>query len=172
MLLDRQDSLCHRVLALALLSARKFDRAELHSERSLALNPNDANAAANRAYLLSMTGRAEEGGAFIRRAIQLNPYHPGYYWNTLARVMHDAGRHAEAIAAFATIADWRFHLHARLAACHAALGDAEQAAGQVERTLATKPDFSSAGWVATLPYRHEADRQRLLAELLAAGLPP
>jgi adenylate cyclase len=47
--LDPGDSRCHRILALALLFAREFDRAELHSERSLTLNSNGVHAAAFRA---------------------------------------------------------------------------------------------------------------------------
>jgi hypothetical protein len=38
--------------------------------------------------------------------------------------------------------------------------------------MAAQPAFSAAAWVAKVPIRAEADRQRLLAELLAAGLPP
>jgi hypothetical protein len=38
--------------------------------------------------------------------------------------------------------------------------------------LAERPGFSAAGWVATLPIRAEADRQRLTEEFLVAGLPP
>ena len=61
-------------------------RAELEAGFQTETPPN---AAAYRAYLLSMTGRAEDCVAFMRRAIQLNPYHPGYYWNMLARVLAD-----------------------------------------------------------------------------------
>src|SRR4051812_14955438 len=72
--LDPHDGRCARILALALLSAREFERAELYSVRSLVLNPNDAHAAAYRAHLLYCTGREEEGLAMIRKAIDLNPY--------------------------------------------------------------------------------------------------
>ena len=65
-----------------------------------------------------------------------------------------------------------FYQDARLAACHAAVGRMEEARRVVARALAAKPDFSSAAWTATLPFRNEADRERLRAELVAAGLPP
>jgi adenylate cyclase len=170
--LDPSDSRCHRILGVALLFAREFDRADHHSARSLALNPNDAHAAAFRAYLLSCLGRADEAVPLIRRAIDRNPYHPGFFWNTLARVLHAAGRYEEAIAAFAQVPEFRFHHHARLAACHARVGDQAAARRCVERVLAERPGFSAAGWVATLPIRAEADRQRLTEEFLVAGLPP
>jgi adenylate cyclase len=170
--LDDSDSQCHRVLALALLNAREFDSADYHSERSVALNANDAHAAAQRGYVLSFLGRCDEALVMIRRAIDRNPFQPVWYWGVLARVLHGADRHAEAIAAFERIVERRYQHEARLAACHARLGHTEQARRCVERVLAAKPDFSSQAWAGSVPFRDEADRRRLLGELLAAGLPP
>jgi hypothetical protein len=42
----------------------------------------------------------------------------------------------------------------------------------VEAVLRERPDFSSGAWVASLPFRHAADAERLHADLTAAGLPP
>src|SRR4051794_9986942 len=170
--LDSVDSRCHRVLAMILLTAREFDRAGYHADRSTVLNPNDADAAAYRSYILTFLGQPEEALAEARRALALNPFHPGWYWTVLARALHAAGRHAEAIAAFERIERLNFHHHARLAASHAALGHAAEACHCVERALAAKPDFSSAAWIGSMPYRRTADSQHLLAELLTAGLPP
>ena len=98
-------------------NAREFERAELHSVRSLALNPNDAHAAAYRAHLLFCTGREEEGLAMIRKAIDLNPYHP---WLVLVhprpgaagrRPLRRGDRGREQLT------ELRFHHQARLAAC-------------------------------------------------------
>ena len=172
MTLDGSDSRCHRVLGLALLVARAFDRAAVHSERSLALNPNDSHAAVFRGYLLACLGRAEEGVPLIRRAIDRNPYRPGYFWDIFACVLQAAGRHEEAIAAFGQLPKMGLHHQVRLAACHARLGDEVAARRCVERVLAAQPDFSAAAWVATVPIRAEADRRCLVEELLAAGLPP
>ena len=106
--LDPGESRCHRVLAMILLTAREFDRADHHSERSLALNPNDGDAAAYRAYVLCFLGRPDAAVPLIQRAIALNPYHPGWYWTALARALHGAGRHAEAVVAFGRIERPRF----------------------------------------------------------------
>ena len=40
------------------------------------------------------------------------------------------------------------------------------------RDLRVLARHSSTAWTATLPFRHAADRERLCAELIAAGLPP
>jgi adenylate cyclase len=169
--LDPTESRCHRILAMILLTAREFERAGHHADRSVTLNPNDGDAAAYRAYILSFLGRPAEALADIRRALALNPFHPAWYWTAFARALQGVGQHADAIAAFERIELLRYHHHARLAISHTALGHAEEARRCVERAVADKPDFSSGGWVATLPFRHEADRERLRAELLAAGLP-
>ena len=170
--LDPGESRCHRILAMILLSAREFDRADQHSSRALALNPNDGDAVAYRAYILCFLGRPTEALPLIQRAIALNPFYPAWYWTILARALHGAGRHADAIEALGRIERPKFHHHARLAACHAKLGHADEARRFVALTLVAKPDFSTDTWVATLPFRNTADREQLAAELLAAGLPP
>lgn len=169
--LDADDSRCHRVLSVALLFSGEHDRAEFHSLRSLALNPNDPNVLAYRATLLSFTGRAEEAVAMMRRAIELNRFHLGFFLNALGRALQSGGHYAEAIAAFANSAELLYHHHARLAICHAKLGHADEARRCVERTLALRPAFSSRVWTDSLPFRDPADRAALLADLLEAGLP-
>ena len=139
--LDDADSRCHRALAMPLLNAHEFERADFHSERAVALNPNDAHAATNRGYVLCFLGRPDEALMWVRRAIDLNPFHPAWYWRVFARALHDAGRHAEAIGAFERILARRFHHEARLAACHAQLGHTAAARQGVARVLAAKPDF-------------------------------
>jgi TolB-like protein len=170
--LDPTDSRCHRILAVILLTAREFDRAEVHADRAVALNPNDPDAAGYRAYIFAFVGRPQEALAEGRRALALNPFPPSWYGPSLARALHDASRFAEAAAEFERIAKPRYHHLARLALCYTALGRAPDAERAVARTLAAKPDFSSAAWTASLPYRHAAYREQLRADLVAAGLPP
>jgi adenylate cyclase len=169
--LDPADSRCHRILAMVLLSVGEFERAEYHAMRSVTLNPNDANAQAYRSYLLVFMGHPDEAVAAIERAIRLNPFHPNWYWNYLGRALVAAGRYEAATAAFERFDAPRLKHRVRLAACYAGVGRVEDARRAVAAVLAELPDFSSSTWVATLPYRHEADRRRLLDDLLAAGLP-
>ncbi|MGD9509371.1 MAG: hypothetical protein AB7X49_12580 [Geminicoccaceae bacterium] len=157
---------------MILLIGRAFDRALEHADRSVTLNPNDADAALYRGAALNFLGRHAEALAEGRRGAGLNPYQPLHHAQILGRILHEAGHQAEAAASYERIAPPRFHHHARLAACHAALGRPDAARDCVARTLAVKPDFSSAAWTATMPFRGEADRERLCAELVAPGLPP
>jgi adenylate cyclase len=169
--LDDNDSRCHRILSTIYTHLREFDRAEFHSDRSIALNPNDAQAALSRAGLLQRLGRAEEGIEWGRKAMQLNPYHPNWYWETLGKVLHSAGHYAEALDAYSRIVGRPSFYHAYVAACHAELGQMDEARKHAALALQAKPDFSVTAWGTRLPFKHETDLQRFLAGLRKAGLP-
>jgi adenylate cyclase len=175
LMLDESDSRCHRVLGNIYLHLRQYDLAELHSDKSVALNSNDPLNALNRAGVLRYVGRAEEGVTFARKAMQINPYHPNWYWNHLALTLHAAGRYAEALAAYAKIAQrpifYGHPYHAYVAACHAELGQLEEAGAHVALTLQTMPHFSVRDCRKRLPFKNEADLQHFLDGLRKAGLP-
>ena len=103
--------------------------------------------------------------------MRLNPYHPNWYWTTLARVLHAAGRYAEALDAYGRIAERPSFYHAYVAACHAELGRMEEARKHTALALQARRDFSVAAWGERLPYKNEADLQRFLDGLRKAGLP-
>jgi adenylate cyclase len=169
--LDENDSRCHRILGGIYEQLRDFDRAEFHSERSIALNPNDALATLWRGGLLRCLGRAEEGVDWVRKAMRLNPYHPNWYWSSLARMLHTAGHYAEALAAYGRIADRPSYYHAYVAACHAELGQMGEARAHAALALETRPEFSIKAWGERLTFKNEVDLQRFLNGLRKAGLP-
>jgi adenylate cyclase len=169
--LDENDSRCHRVLSGIYMHQRQYDRAEFHSDRSIALNPNDALTAMYRAGLLRHLGRAAEGVDWARKAMRLNPYHPNWYWDQLAKLLHSAGCYAEALDAYSRIAERPSFYHAYVAACHAELGRMEEARKHTALALEARPDFSVATWGKKLPYKNEADLQRFLDGMRKAGLP-
>jgi adenylate cyclase len=169
--LDENDSRVHRILSYIYGHLKQFDRAEFHGERSVALNPNDPHAALGYAARLRDAGRAEEGLAWARKAMQLNPYHPNWYWSAYARILHDAGHYAEALDAYGRIEGRPSFHHAYVAACHAGLGQMEEARAHVALALEARPDFSIAAWAKRLGHKHEADKQRFLDGLRKAGLP-
>jgi adenylate cyclase len=169
--LDENDSRCHRILASIYIRLRQHDLAELHSDRSIALNPNDALSAIYRSGLMRYLGRAEESVEWARRAMRLNPYHPSWYWNALAYALHNAGHYADALEAYGRIAERPSFYHAYVAACHAGLGDIEEARKHATLLLQARPDFSVAARGKRLPFKNEADLQRFLDSLRKAGLP-
>jgi adenylate cyclase len=169
--LDENDSRCHRILSIIYTHQRQYDRAEFHSDRGIVLNPNDAFAAVHRSSLLRHLGRAEEGVDWARRAMRLNPYHPNWYWEVLAKVLHSAGCYAEALNAYGRIAERPSFYDAYVAGCYAELGQMEDARKHSALALQVRPDFSVATWGKRLPYKNEADLQRFLNGLRKAGLP-
>ena len=58
--------------------------------------PNNDLIVVQQGELLTWLGRPEEGIDWIRRAMQLNPYHPERYWNHLGRAYYMARRYPEA----------------------------------------------------------------------------
>ena len=128
--LDSGEGRCHQFLAQAYLYKREFDQAMSHSERSIALNPNDANGLAQRGLVLAYVGRAEEGIGLIHEGMRLNPLHPEWYWAALAITLYAARRYADALEADRQITDQKNPRHlARLAECYAQLGRLDEARG-------------------------------------------
>jgi adenylate cyclase len=169
--LDENDSRCHRILVPIYTHLRQYDLAELHSDKSIALNPNDAIGAINRAILFRFLGRAEEGVVWARKATQLNPYHPNWYSIALAHLQHTAGQYAEALESYGQITERPSFYHAYVAACHAELGHMEEARKHAALALQARPDFSVTAQGKKLPFKHEADLQGFLDGLRKAGLP-
>jgi adenylate cyclase len=169
--LDDNDSDVHRILAAWNLVQRNHDKAMYHQERALSLNPNNDLIVVQQGELLTWLGRPEEGIDWIKRAMQLNPYHPERYWNHLGRAYYAAHRYAEAAEAFARISAPDHAHHAFLAAAFAQMGDAIAATAHADQVVRRAPDFSVQGYLDTLHYKHAADREHHRDGLLKAGLP-
>ncbi|MEX2201696.1 MAG: adenylate/guanylate cyclase domain-containing protein [Dongiaceae bacterium] len=167
--LDDNDSDVHRILAAVHLAHDEFDKARYHQERALSLNANDDLIVVQQGELLTWFGEPEEGIGWIRKAMQLNPYHPERFWSHLGRAHFVAGQHAEAIDAFRRVSKPDQAIHAFLAACHAATGDAVAATAHREAALKLAPDFSIAEYAETLHYLKDEGKERHCAALAAAG---
>lgn len=162
------DSRCHLYLGDVYLFSGAFDMGLAQIERSIALNPNDANALTRLA--LTKVGRAEEGLKAAHRAIRNNPFHPDYYWIDLAIVAYAARHYEEALAAVRRVAvHGRYWDHARMAACLAQLGRMDEARTAAAKVLALKPDFSLLA--EPMSYGNPADLEHVRDGMRKAGLP-
>jgi adenylate cyclase len=169
--LDDNDSDVHRILAAVSLAGGDHDKASYHQERALSLNPNNDLIVVQQGELLTWLGRPEEGAEWILRAMRLNPYHHERFWSHLGRAYFVAGKHAEAVRAFARLTQPDHTHHAFLAAALAELGDQTAAAAHAEAVLKLAPEFSAGAYLATLHYRQEGDRENHRRALRKAGLP-
>jgi adenylate cyclase len=170
--LDDNDSDVHRILAAINLVQDKFEQCLYHQRRALALNPNDDLIVVQQGEVLMWTGRADEGAEWIRKAMRLNPYHPERFWSHLGRALFTARRAAEAIEALSCIGSPDAGQLALLAACHAALGDAEAAERQRRRALTLNPGFAIGEHLKSTHYRQPDDRRHEEDALRKAGFAP
>ncbi len=61
---------------MAYLLLGQHDRAKIHSERAIALNPNDVSAIFEHGFVLTYRGDAVGGLEWFRKAHRLDPYEP------------------------------------------------------------------------------------------------
>lgn len=169
--LDNNDSDVHRILAAVYITSGVHDKAMQHQQRALCLNPNDDLIVVQQGEILTWIGEAEEGIAWIEKAMRLNPFHPERFWYHLGRAYFVARRYAEAASALAHIAAPECHHHAFLASCYAQLGDEEAARRHAAEVLRRAPEFSTETFLRTLHYKRTEDIEHHRAALLKAGLP-
>lgn len=104
--------------------------------------------------------------------MRLNPYHPERYWSHLGRAYYAARHYGEAAEAFARISRPDHAHHAFLAAAFAQMGDLTAARAHAQEVVKREPDFAVEGYLATLHYKRESDREHHREGLLKAGLAP
>jgi len=169
--LDDNDSDVHRVLAAFYVLRNEHDKAIYHQQRALDLNPNDDLIVVQKGELLTWLGQAEEGIPWIRKAMQLNPFHPLRFWSHLGRAYFVARRYQEALEALGHLTAADGPTKALMAACQMRLGNLEAATALVKEALARDPAFNWTACRATLHYRNEADLAHHRDSVLKAGLP-
>ena len=160
--LDENDSECHRILAQVNLERGNLTRALQHQERALFLNPNDDRIVNAMGEVLVFAGLPEEAEQWVRKSMQLNPYHPIRYRTHLVRALFHQGRFEESLKVLDRIdKQRRDDLTYRIAAL-GRLGESEAAHKMALQLAAKFPDFDPVSFVEALPFRNEEDRAALL----------
>jgi TolB-like protein len=77
--LDPANQLAHYSQATALFFQKDFDAFRHAAQRALALNPFDGSTRAWMGLLIAYSGEWDRGIALVDEALQMNPYHPGWY---------------------------------------------------------------------------------------------
>jgi adenylate cyclase len=168
--LDDNDSDVHRILAAVNLVYENFDLCLHHQQRALSLNPNDDLVVVQHGEILAWCGQGDEGAEWIGKAMRLNPYHPERFWSHLGRAHFVARRYADALEAVKHVRTPDASLQAFVACCEARLGDLPAAQARVRRLMEAAPPFDLGEYLASLHYRHAADREHHLQSLALAGL--
>ncbi len=172
--LDEAMSEAHALSGSIHLVNREFEQAIAEGEKAVALDPNGADVTALLAMILNWSGRPEEAGALIDKAMQLSPRYSAWYLSVLAHAYHLMARHDEAIATYKdSISRNPDHLGTRigLTSCYAECGHAQEAAAQAAEILRINPTFTIEQYANSLTYRDPAHSKRSLDALRSAGLP-
>jgi len=141
--------------------------------RSIAINPNGADAYVQLGIIFSSRGEPEEGMKFIKKAIRLNPIPPALYFNFLGYAYYSLGRYEDAIEVLRKVlkrSPNNQFTHIYLAAVLNASGQDEEARQQVKRLLELDPAFSLEEFAKTINLDNEAEVDRFVADLRKAGL--
>jgi TolB-like protein/Tfp pilus assembly protein PilF/DNA-binding winged helix-turn-helix (wHTH) protein len=169
--IDEEEAWCHMVLGLTYLHRREFDLALKHSERSVALNPNDPELAAKFGLVLTDLGRSEEAIPQIERAIRLSPLNPEAFSDYMALALIGARRYEAAIAILKHAPQPSFYYYAWLAVCHARLGDLAEARSNGAKSLEMAPNFTVSIFAAMEPIRDPVDLAIWTDALKLSGIP-
>ena len=139
--------------------------------QALRINPNNADAWAFLGQLSAFEGKATDGIGHLRKALQLNPHPPGWYYWLLGLAQYAARHYDDAVETLRHEATHRLGSQRILAASLAQLGRMQEARTEAGQFLAANRGFSIQHWAATQPFRHEADRQHFIHGYVQAGLP-
>lgn len=170
--LDDGESTCHSMLAHVCLWRRLFELALQHMRRAVELNPNNQWNMADMALVLAYAGQAEQALSWSLRAKQIDPYFdPPWYWRQAGRVHMVLRNYREALAMFEHIPLRNYRDAARMAGCHARLGEGDRARALVAECLVKRPDFSIRHMLMKEPFKRVSDAEHLENSLRLAGLP-
>jgi TolB-like protein/class 3 adenylate cyclase/Flp pilus assembly protein TadD len=172
--LDGSLSETHSLLGAIHLMRRDYGHAIAAGEKAIALDPNGADVPALLAMTLNWSGRAEEAGALIDKAMRLSPLYSAWYLAVQAHAHRLTGRLEAAAACYGdSLARNPNHIGPRigLTACYAEMGREAEARAQAAEVLRINPKFTLAKYAESLTYKDPAASETALTALRQAGLP-
>jgi adenylate cyclase len=172
--LDQQDYRSRLSLAEIYLWADKdYDFAIAEFQKTIALNPNNADVMSMMSLALAFVGRANEAVEWTEKATRLNPYHPVWYnWNGSFAYYMARDYEKALLGAKKTLTIYPKSLSVLriLAATYVEMGDMEKAGKMAQKILEIDPEFTLSGML-NVPLKDKADRERYFGALAKAGLP-
>lgn len=141
--LDPQSAYAHCWLAIVHYFQKDNGKFEAEAQRALDLNPNDPEILAEAGHYLSYMGEFARGIELSKRAILLNPLHPGWYHFSYARMHYHQRRYEDMLVDVQRISMPNFYwTHLLNAAALGQLGRAE-AARSLTLMHVVKPGISA-----------------------------
>ena len=141
--LDPQNAYARCWLAIAHFFRGENDKFETESQLALSLNPNDPETLADVGHYLAFMGEFERGTELSRRAQQLNPLHPSWYYFSFARLHYHQKAYEKVISDVQKIGLPHFYwTHLLDGASKGQLGRLD-ASESLARIFEIKPNFSA-----------------------------
>lgn len=141
--LDPQNAYARCWLAIVHFFRGENDKFEAESQLAVALNPNDPETLADVGHYLAFMGEFERGTELTRRAQQLNPLHPSWYYFSFARLHYHQRDYEAVIADVQKIGLPHFYwMHLLDAAAKGQLGR-HDASTSLARIFEIKPNFAA-----------------------------
>ena len=180
--LDENDHHAHCILGTSYAFKREYERAQLHIERAIEINPNDAITLANAALVWSFLGDPSKAVDAGETAVRLDPHYPDWYAALLGLAYYVDRDYDAAISAMVREPDTTCDTRAYLAAAYAMVGNAREAerhkaeflrfcrerfGGDPETDIKRYMDWL----IKANAYRREEDTEHFIEGLRKAGLP-
>jgi len=141
--LDPRNAYARCWLAIVHFFRGENEKFEAESQLALRLNPNDPETLADIGHYLAFMGEFERGVELSRRAQELNPLHPGWYYFSFARLDYNRKAYDGTIRWLEKIGLPNFYwTHLLDAAAKGQLGRPD-AGKALSRILEIKPNFSA-----------------------------
>ncbi|HKE27699.1 MAG TPA: winged helix-turn-helix domain-containing tetratricopeptide repeat protein [Bryobacteraceae bacterium] len=140
--LDPRNAYARCWLAVVHFFRGENEKFETESQLALRLNPNDPETLADIGHYLAFMGEFERGVELSRRAQELNPLHPGWYYFSFARRDYNRKEYEDAIRSVGKIGLPNFYWTHLLDAAAKGQLSRPDAGKAWSRILEIKPNFS------------------------------
>ena len=171
--LDELEAYAHASLACFSAYERQFEKAIVHAERGMALDPNSSGVLFNSGIALAFSGRPEEAIPLLQKAVRLNPLAPSLFLSTLSIAYRMANRFDEAVEQAKRAVERNpkdLFANLSLAAGCILTGRETEARAAAEEVLRIDPTFSVERFGSTLPYKDKSFVDRTIDSWRKAGL--
>ena len=169
--LDSNDPTVHQANGMVMVWLHQHERAGIHFDRALTLNPVDTRIRADRANWLRYSGHPEEALASIDDALRRTPFPPHWFWRIRGGILVELRRYGEAVEAIDNMPQKNHIALLTLAAAHAQLGHAALGVQALNKVRELRPSISLRELMTVLPHAHREALDPLIDGLRKAGLP-